>query len=71
MPDEVVRIIRKLTAPDQTTKMELDAMAILVHFKNNDFGYVENSDLDTLIERDVIYAYKTPTGWVQVHRESH
>lgn len=46
-------------------------MAILVHFKNNDFGYVENSDLDTLIERDVIYAFKAPDGWVQVRGESH
>ena len=40
-------------------------MAILVHFKGNHFGYVENSELDTLIENHAIYAFKRASGWVQ------
>ena len=44
-------------------------MAILVHFKNNDFGYVENSELDTLIENDAIYAFKSASGWVQIGKD--
>jgi hypothetical protein len=44
-------------------------MAILVHFKNNDFGYVENSELDSLIENDVVYAFKAANGWIQVGRD--
>ena len=45
-------------------------MAILVHFKNNDFGYVESSILDTLIENDLIYAFKIASGWVQIGKDS-
>ena len=45
-------------------------MAILVHFKSNNFGYVENSELDTLIESDAIYAFKREnTGWVQIGKD--
>jgi hypothetical protein len=44
-------------------------MAILVHFKNNDFGYVENSELDTLIETQAIYAFKRASGWVQIGKD--
>ena len=45
-------------------------MAILVHFKNNNFGYVEDAELDALIARDAIYAFKIASGWVQVHKDS-
>ncbi|HTG81524.1 MAG TPA: hypothetical protein VL949_06245 [Geobacteraceae bacterium] len=45
-------------------------MAVLVHFKNNDFGYVEDKELDTLIEKDAIYAFKLASGWVKVCRGS-
>jgi hypothetical protein len=52
------------------TKKEAFAMSILVHFKNNKFEYVENSELDTLIANDAIYAFKIATGWVRVGRDS-
>jgi hypothetical protein len=45
------------------------AMAILVHFKGNNFGYVENCELDTLIEIDAIYAFKRASGWVQIGKD--
>jgi hypothetical protein len=45
-------------------------MAILVHFKNNDFGYVEKSELENLIADNAIYSYKTETGWVQTQAAS-
>ncbi len=45
-------------------------MAILVHFKNNDFEYIEDGELDTLIEQDAIYSFKLASGWVQVGKES-
>lgn len=44
-------------------------MAILVHFKRNDFGYVENSELYTLIETQAIYAFKRASGWVQIDKD--
>jgi hypothetical protein len=45
-------------------------MAILVHFKSNNFEYVENSELDTLIESDAIYAFKrAASGWVRVGKD--
>ncbi len=43
-------------------------MAILVHFKNNDFEYVEDGELNTLIEQEAIYAFKLASGWVQVYK---
>jgi NDP-sugar pyrophosphorylase family protein len=46
-------------------------MAILVHYKNNDFGYVEDAELDTLIEKGAIYAFKIECGWVQVDKAAH
>ena len=45
-------------------------MAILVHFKNNDFEYVEDGELGTLIEQEAIYAFKLASGWVQVYKET-
>ncbi len=45
-------------------------MAILVHFKNNDFEYVEDGELNTLIEQEAIYAFKLASGWVQVYKGS-
>jgi hypothetical protein len=51
-------------------RKESVAMAILVHFKNNKFGYVEDNELDALIEIDAIYAFKLASGWVQVCRGS-
>ncbi len=44
-------------------------MAILVHFKNNDFGYVEDDELDALIVKDAIYAFKLASGWIQVGKD--
>ena len=45
-------------------------MAILVHLKNNDFEYVEDGELDTLIKQEAIYAFKLASGWVQVYKGS-
>ncbi len=45
-------------------------MAILVHYKNNKFEYVEDDELNTLIETDSIYAFKLASGWVQVGNNS-
>ena len=45
-------------------------MVILVHFKSNTFGYVEDSELDTLIENDAIYTFKRASGWVQIDKDS-
>ena len=44
-------------------------MAILVHFKRNNFGYVENSELDTMIENQAIDAFKRASGWVQIGKD--
>ena len=40
-----------------------------MHFKRDNFGYVENSELDTLIESDAIYAFKRASGWVQIGKD--
>jgi hypothetical protein len=52
------------------TKKESVAMAILVHFKDNNFGYVEDNELDILIQKDAIYAFKLASGWVKVSKGS-
>ena len=44
-------------------------MAILVHFKTSNFGYVENSELDTLIANNALYAFKRASGWVQLGKD--
>jgi len=40
-----------------------------VHFKRDNFGYVENGELDALIENQAIYAFKRASGWVQIGKD--
>ncbi len=46
---------------------------IWVHFKTNafdTFGYVKNSsELDALIEKNAIYAFKRKSGWVIIGKD--
>lgn len=41
-------------------------MAILVQFKSYKFGSVENGELDTLIAKEGIFAFKRESGWVKI-----
>ena len=41
-------------------------MAIMVHYGNSTFGFVENRALDDLIDSQTIIAFRRESGWVQI-----
>jgi hypothetical protein len=41
-------------------------MAIMVQYKDNTFGHVQNSILDELIKADRIAAFRRRDGWVEI-----
>ena len=41
-------------------------MAIMVHYGNSTFGFVENRALDDLIDCQTIIAFRRESGWVQI-----
>ncbi len=41
-------------------------MAIMVHYGNSTFGFVENRSLDDLIDSQAIIAFRRESGWVQI-----
>jgi hypothetical protein len=41
-------------------------MAIMVQYRNNTFGYVENRALDDLIECQKIVAFRRESGWARI-----
>lgn len=44
-------------------------MAIMVQYRNNSYGHVQNRELDDLISDGLVVAFRRAEGWVEIGKD--